>query len=183
MTAWDITIAFDRRDLSQPLFRQLARFIALEITRGRLSPGSRLPGTRALARQLAVSRQTVAAAYESLISEGWLRAVPASGTFVTTQIPHFTFSTGDPVTGQRPNAVITATPQRRAPRHTLDLSSGQPDLRALPTDELSRAFRRALRLGSRDVLGYADPAATSASGKPWRTCYPRPVVCQQASTT
>jgi GntR family transcriptional regulator / MocR family aminotransferase len=45
-----------------PLFLAIADAITRDIMRGRLKPGVRLPGTRALARQLGVHRNTVDAA-------------------------------------------------------------------------------------------------------------------------
>ena len=49
---------------------------------GRLRPGERLPATRDLAVQLSVSRNTVAAAYDSLTAEGFVVARVGDGTYV-----------------------------------------------------------------------------------------------------
>src|SRR5690348_11071149 len=49
---------------------------------GRLAAGSRLPSSRALAADLGVARNTVAAAYDQLVAEGWLEARQGSGTRV-----------------------------------------------------------------------------------------------------
>lgn len=70
-----------------PLFLTIAEAITLDITRGRLRPGARLPGTRALARALGVHRNTVDAAYQELLTQGWLQAEPARGTFVAQDLP------------------------------------------------------------------------------------------------
>jgi GntR family transcriptional regulator/MocR family aminotransferase len=51
---------------------------------GRLRPGEQLPPTRELARQLNVSRNTVALAYERLVAEGVLTGRVGAGTFVST---------------------------------------------------------------------------------------------------
>ncbi len=53
---------------------QLHRRIKSAILDGRLPPGCRMPGTRALAEQLAVSRNTVTAAYDHLAAEGYIEA-------------------------------------------------------------------------------------------------------------
>ena len=42
------------------------------IVSGAVPPGSRLPSTRGLAEQLAVSRNTVVIAYQQLLAEGFL---------------------------------------------------------------------------------------------------------------
>ena len=57
-------------DLGSQIYRQL-RDAVLD---GRLRDGERLPATRELARDLAVSRNTVAGAYDRLTAEGFLAA-------------------------------------------------------------------------------------------------------------
>ena len=52
----------DRSAGAAPLQRQLHQRLKESILRGRLAAGSRLPGSRALAEALAVSRNTVTAA-------------------------------------------------------------------------------------------------------------------------
>src|SRR5690349_18096073 len=52
---------------------------------GRLRPGERLPPSRELAQRLAVSRNTVAVAYDRLTAEGFLTSRVGAGTFVTEQ--------------------------------------------------------------------------------------------------
>ena len=72
-----ITLA-GRGDRSARIYRQL-RDAVLD---GRLRPGDRLPATRDLAGQLGVSRNTVAAAYDSLTAEGFVAARVGDGTYV-----------------------------------------------------------------------------------------------------
>ena len=64
------------------LHRQLYRALRAAILEGRLEAGARLPGTRALARELGVSRNTVLQACEQLVAEGYATGRPRSGTFV-----------------------------------------------------------------------------------------------------
>ncbi|MEZ4863150.1 MAG: FadR/GntR family transcriptional regulator [Caldilineaceae bacterium] len=54
------------------------------IRRTGFTPGARLPGERRLAQQLQVSRTSIRAALERLITLGLLEARPGSGTFVKT---------------------------------------------------------------------------------------------------
>src|SRR5205085_2897321 len=63
---------------------------------GRLSAGSRLPSTRALANSLGVSRTTVTECYDDLISEGYLHAKNGSGTFVCDYLPEQLLKTTPP---------------------------------------------------------------------------------------
>ena len=67
------------RPLQQQLFEQLGDLIAS----GGLQAGTRMPSTRMVAEQFAVSRITVLLAYERLIAEGYLETIPAKGTFVS----------------------------------------------------------------------------------------------------
>ncbi|HEY6880714.1 MAG TPA: winged helix-turn-helix domain-containing protein, partial [Polyangiales bacterium] len=66
----------------QPVYVAIARAIAGDIARHRLRQGERLPGSRKLAEMLNVNRNTVQAALDELIAQGWLEAQPARGVFV-----------------------------------------------------------------------------------------------------
>ncbi|WP_223695161.1 GntR family transcriptional regulator [Leifsonia poae] len=61
---------------------RIYRHLREAIRDGRLRLGERLPSTRDLAAQLAVSRTTVTVAYERLGAEGYLLSRVGSGTFV-----------------------------------------------------------------------------------------------------
>jgi DNA-binding transcriptional MocR family regulator len=66
----------------RPLYEQLADALRRAIVDRDLPPGSRLPAERELARMLALSRTTVAGAYEALKADGWLESRQGSGTRV-----------------------------------------------------------------------------------------------------
>src|SRR6185503_997327 len=66
------------RQLQQQIFDQLRDLIMSN----RLRPGSRMPSSRMMAEQFAISRMTVLLTYERLIAEGFLETRPAAGTFV-----------------------------------------------------------------------------------------------------
>ena len=70
------------RDAELPLHRQLYNNLRAQILDGRLPPKTRLPATRVLANDLGVSRNTVIAAYDALLAEGYLDSVAGSGTRV-----------------------------------------------------------------------------------------------------
>src|SRR5262245_54682135 len=55
-----------------PLHRRIYDSMKSAIRAGRLKPGARLPSTRTLATDLAVSRNTVTLAYDQLIAEGYV---------------------------------------------------------------------------------------------------------------
>lgn len=76
-----------RPDAEGPLYLQLYTHLRTAILTGKLKGGLKLPSTRALTRELGVSRNTVLNAYDQLIAEGYLESVPASGTFVARVMP------------------------------------------------------------------------------------------------
>jgi GntR family transcriptional regulator/MocR family aminotransferase len=75
------------RGSGTPLFRQLYQQLRDAILAGRIRPGVQLPATRDLCSLLSVSRQTVLAAYDQLIAEGYLRGAVGRGTFVNEDLP------------------------------------------------------------------------------------------------
>lgn len=65
---------------------QIREMLVAAILDGQIPTGAALPSTRVLARQLGVARNTVALAYELLVSEGYLRTKNRSGHFVNAEI-------------------------------------------------------------------------------------------------
>lgn len=158
----------------QSLVLRLVRAVTSDIRRGRLRPGDPLPGTRELADQLKVHRNTVVAAYRELLAEGWLVAQQGKGTFVSSELPEDLARRRTPpprVAGRPPSRpgfdlpstggwlepLISLSPGAESvPRGTLLLYGGLPDLRLVPTTALARAYRRCLRRRA-PSLGYGDP--------------------------
>ncbi len=68
-----------------PLYSQLIEQINRAIQQGRLQPGDRLPGSRAMAQALGVSRSTLVNTYERLVAEGILVSRAKSGVFIADQ--------------------------------------------------------------------------------------------------
>lgn len=112
------------------------------IRTGRLAPGARLPATRRLAVELGLARNTVAAAYDQLVAEGYLTARRGAGTRVA------------PLARPRTPAPVTDRDDA-APRY--DLRPGSPDVTAFPTADWLRSTRRALTAAPAEVHGYTDP--------------------------
>jgi GntR family transcriptional regulator/MocR family aminotransferase len=162
MRRWDLGVALDAtRD--QPLFLQLASAVADEIRSGRLKPGEPLPGSRELAAQLGVNRNTVMASYAELAAEGLVDARIGGGTFVSAPMAR----TGHPATARARGSDVPTYrlarplqfPAQRAAASpgTLNLALGLPDVRLFPAAALARAFRRAISPRSRASLSYAEP--------------------------
>ena len=80
-TIMELMVPIENKD-DPPLYEQIYTYIKGEIRAGRLRAGSRLPSTRILAGNLHVSRSTTQLAYEQLLSEGYIEALPCKGYFV-----------------------------------------------------------------------------------------------------
>ncbi|AZQ35965.1 PLP-dependent aminotransferase family protein [Streptomyces cyaneochromogenes] len=120
----------------------LERSLREAVREGRLAPGERLPASRRLAEELGVSRNTVKAAYDQLVAEGYLTARQGAGTQVAPLLP---------VHAEPPEAAARA----REPR--FDLRPGSPDVGTFPAAAWLRALRRAIATAPSLAYDYGDP--------------------------
>src|SRR5471030_2620191 len=81
-----ISVLLDR-SRPESLTTQMVDQIREAIRCARLVPGTRLPSSRRLSEQLAISRNTVVRAYDLLLMEGVVESRPASGIYVAEQLP------------------------------------------------------------------------------------------------
>jgi len=98
---------------SRTLLRVLHEQLRTAILDSRLQPGLQLPSTRALADAYGVSRNTAVAAYDLLLSEGYLVTRPRSGAYVADVLPQLRNrrpSSGDPAIDRRLSAFWRAPP-------------------------------------------------------------------------
>jgi GntR family transcriptional regulator / MocR family aminotransferase len=141
-TSWagELLVAL-RRDAHEPIHRQLEHELRTAVRSGRLSAGSVLPSTRALADQLGLSRGVVVEAYEQLVAEGYLTARPGGATRVSAT-----------VTEARPSPAVRAAPTPPE----FDFGYGRPDVSEFPRQAWLRAVRRVLDAAPNDRLSYLD---------------------------
>jgi GntR family transcriptional regulator / MocR family aminotransferase len=132
------------QQLQQQLFEQLRDLIVS----GRLQPGSRMPSSRMMAEQFAISRMTVLLTYERLIAEGFLETRPAAGTFVA-QTP----------TGAVSEPVVDAT--------SLGLAHPPADARPGQASSPARLHIGSMFTAQYDRVGCADPSLFPAQR--WRS--------------
>jgi GntR family transcriptional regulator/MocR family aminotransferase len=130
------------RDVRRRLHEQLRQAIAS----GRLAPGVQLPASRALAERLGLSRNTVMAVYDLLLSEGLIVSRPGAGAFVAALAPV---------------AVLRPSTGRDVPI-LYNLRAGRPDTASFPYDIWGRLTGRALRQFSRATTAYREPAGHPA---------------------
>ncbi len=170
---WDFKIVVNRKARAA-VYLQIAHAIIEEIRRGRLAPGSVLPGTRELAESLSINRKTVIQAFDELVAQGWVTTDGTRGTFVSSHLPTVDTSrngrngarepkrTGMPsqpdfqIRGSGPDLSL-----QLAGKGMLAFDDGAPDTRLLPVNQLARAYRHAVVSSARaNRLGYGDPRGT-----------------------
>jgi GntR family transcriptional regulator/MocR family aminotransferase len=143
-----------------PLQQQLHHRLRAAILEGRLPAGCRLPGSRALAETLEVSRNTVSAAYDQLAAEGFIRS-DRRGTVVSS-IP-------SPKPVPQSNAAPRVAARLAEMRSGLvlydegdTLRPGVPALTEFPVHAWQRAMNKAIHDLPPSALGYGDPRGEPA---------------------
>ena len=163
-------LTIDRASVT-PVYLQLSDQLNRLIQTGTLSRSQRLPGSRQLATLLGLNRQTVVAAYDEGMAQGWLKSRTGSGTFVAAHSPDVNPQL---LAGISPdNRIVPGRPKEK-PGYTFEslsflvrptltqsaglrLDDGFPDNRLAPLDELSRAYRSYFRWGNpQQHFGYGD---------------------------
>ncbi len=173
-----LALTLDRR-AAEPLHVQLAQGLRERILSGRIAPGARLPSSRLLAEELAVSRVTVVTAMDQLICEGYAEGRHGAGVFVAADLPE---------------EVLQAAPARPpvaddeplpAPRPWQPFRPAAPDLNLFPHAEWAKLLERVWRdpepalLADADPLGWAPLRRAIAEHlNQWRgiTCSPHQVI-------
>jgi GntR family transcriptional regulator/MocR family aminotransferase len=129
----------DPRSMQTQLSGQLKRMIRA----GQLSPGQRLPSTRELAGDLGISRNTVVAAYEMLLGEGYLESELRSGFRVNQAARAFG---GQPLAASVGDSVAARSPQ--FPGLPVPFRPTQPDVNLFPLPIWNRYRNRILKSGT-----------------------------------
>ena len=161
----------DLEKASGPLYRRVYLALKARIRSGGLGPTARVPSTRALARDLGVSRNTVMAAYEQLAAEGYLVSRHRGATSVAGAGPPRPGPAPGRAAPERPAAVsayarrLTARLDRApsrppGPRPALryDFRYGRPAVDEFPREIWRRLLGAHARRASSDALGYGSPA-------------------------
>ena len=150
-----ITLTLQRHS-QQPLFVQLCEQIRQRIISGQLDTDLRLPPSRTLAIELAISRSTVVTAYEQLVAEGYIEGRRGAGYFVRE------------LTGAEYPPRQSTTPLTAAISVTTDIPSeptdasplghpGYPDNRLFPYQQWARSLARSARLAPKAMIVSESP--------------------------
>ncbi|MGW0229402.1 MocR-like pyridoxine biosynthesis transcription factor PdxR [Actinopolymorpha singaporensis] len=149
--ATSLDLHLDLAHRGRGLGAALTRELRDAVRGGRLTPGTRLPSSRALAADLGIARNTVADAYAELVAEGWLTARQGSGTVVAERVRS---------RRTRPRAVPEPA-HPLLPGTTYNLMPGSSDLSAFPRTAWVAATRRAVTAAPSEAFGYQ-----ATSGRP-----------------
>ena len=149
------------------MYLQICKVLTRMIEQGQLPPRFKMPGSRSLASELGVHRQTVVNAYDELVAQGLIEVKPFRGTFVAEEIPLI-----KPKALRKSEEVSLAPfPFKRfqylrksflEPKNMLAIDEGLPDLRMSPIDDLRKSYNSLLaREYNRKYLSYDSPAGNS----------------------
>jgi GntR family transcriptional regulator/MocR family aminotransferase len=165
---FEFAIVLPARD-SRGLLRALHGQLRAAILDGRLKPGLRLPSTRRLAGAYALSRNTVVAAYDLLLSEGYVVARRGAGVYVASVLPRRAEPAEAPVEAaderrltphwRNPPATFVLPPP---PPPRFDFALGIPDAALFPFAIWRRLASRAVRAIAKTRAPYAPPRGQPA---------------------
>jgi GntR family transcriptional regulator/MocR family aminotransferase len=151
-----------------PRHARIQRAIRQLILDGALDAGRPLPASRALARSLGVSRDTVESAYGQLHAEGFIERRVGSGSFVSARVqrapgraaPSRTGGGAQPLS-RRGAAMVEGGGVREAlaPR---PFAPGVPETRNFPLATWERLQRQVLKECGARALNHADPQGVAA---------------------
>ncbi|MEZ5668337.1 MAG: PLP-dependent aminotransferase family protein [Alphaproteobacteria bacterium] len=146
--------------LAKPLHRQLCDQLRELILGGAVAVRSRLPSTRTIARELAISRNTVVNALDQLVAEGLLEGRRGSGFRVAdVGLPAGAAGDGTAAARRMPDlsargALMAAQPRvRTIPEHAA-FHPGTPELDQFPFKTWGRLLARRAHTGGQDLFGY-----------------------------
>lgn len=152
-----ISVLLDR-SRPESLTAQMADQIREAIRCARIAPGTRLPSSRRLSEQLAISRNTVVRAYDLLLLEGIIESRPASGIYVAEQLPrqgasmHATIDWRDEILPTRMPMPLRRARAPNAPHATrnrllFDFCPGRPSADLFPLKTWRRLLQANLTHG------------------------------------
>jgi len=158
-------LAVDRA-ARESLRQQLYVRVRDAIVRGEIHAGFRLPSTRSVAKELALSRNTVGDVFAQLVAEGYLVARHGSGTYVA---PNAIALCGHGATlparsswerASLRGRLLAAIPEhdRLGAKPPLPFQPGIPDLEHFPFETWSRIASRLMRRPRAELVSYGDPA-------------------------
>jgi GntR family transcriptional regulator/MocR family aminotransferase len=155
----EITPSIIDRAKSEPIYLQVVKFLRSAIASGRIPQGAVLPSSRHFAQQLGVSRATIVAAYDVLLSEDLVCTATGSGTVVRSTYGNQSASLRHAACASRSKRGANENAADAIRRHTRTLGPHSLEPRIAPADHIEPiAWRRLLAAQSRNglpaIIGY-----------------------------
>jgi len=151
----------------RPVSTQLHVGLRELILSGSIAPGQRLPASRTLARDLAVSRTTVIEAFDRLTAEGLIESRVGAGTYVTRALeaPRPMAAAAEPGPKAHAPRLSRATERslelfglrQRLPAIPRAFTTALPAFDAFPMAQWARLSAKHWRRSRDDVMGYGEP--------------------------
>ncbi len=164
MLPFTTMITIDKQ-LKTPIFIQITNGIIKQILKGRIKPGLRMPGSRVMAEQLGVHRNTIISSYQELESQGWITAIPAKGNFVNKTLPlrkhddtknnvkkNWLESSGFEFDNNNQTIQLGLL---KTKSYSLQFDDGCPDVRIAPISDLAKHYKSILNSVSKHKYDYS----------------------------
>lgn len=135
---------------SCPIYKQISNRLANLIQDGIIQPGAYLPATRQMTQLLNINRKTVVNAYEDLLFQDWIEAVPRKGYRVTLELPIIkpklfqlknNFIANQPESSDYNKAIAPSNQGRKIVSTDLIINDGFPDTELAPFQKIGIAYR------------------------------------------
>ena len=141
------------------MHRQLYGELSRLILSGKLKAGTRLPSSRSLADDMGISRNTIIAAYDALLAEGYIESRSGSGTTVSSLPAPISKAKAGQEEELRPQLsrrgeIIARQPKDQIQPGRVAFHPGYPDIKEFPFATWSRLLRRYARYPHEDIFGY-----------------------------
>ncbi|MCD4735951.1 MAG: GntR family transcriptional regulator, partial [Bacteroidales bacterium] len=142
-------------DKEEPLslFRQIYEKIRDDILSKNLVPGTRLPATRNLSKDLGVSRNVVIEAYDQLQAEGYIESKQGAYTQVAPDTYYRKY--------RGPRKTVTSSTEKWA-GHEIYFKTGMPDLKDYRRVLWGKYLKQAAVEAREDELAYYAPEGLKA---------------------
>ncbi|TAJ90817.1 PLP-dependent aminotransferase family protein [Reyranella sp.] len=156
---------------SEPLHRQIGEQLRRAILERRLAPGTKLPSSRLMAKELDCARGTVLLAVDQLIAEGYLVTQAGSGISVAANLPEEMLvspsvdvppaggAADEPILSRRAVELLATglSPQAPFGDPAIAFPLGQPDREAFPYRLWAKLLEQEWRKPSWQVAGAPHP--------------------------
>jgi GntR family transcriptional regulator/MocR family aminotransferase len=135
------------------IFRQVASQLTKLIQQGTLTPEMPLPSSRVMVDLLGIHRKTIMAAYNEMLTQGWIESLPRRGYRVADNLPEImprSYSSQQMNSPYKENTsflfktTVKGIPQIQFPENpsAIIVNDGFPDLELAPLDKIQKEYRK-----------------------------------------